>query len=57
MGHFLTLDACSVTIITYFYRILCLSPVSHPVVPWLHGIERAAQQQARRANFGIVGSR
>jgi len=26
MGHFLTLYACYVSIITYFYRILCLSP-------------------------------
>ncbi|MEG3991656.1 hypothetical protein QUA13_32000, partial [Microcoleus sp. S28C3] len=26
MGHFLTLYACYVRIITYFYRILCLSP-------------------------------
>jgi len=28
MGHFLTLYACYVSIITYFYRILCLSPVN-----------------------------
>ena len=28
MGHFLTLYACYVSIITYFYRILCLSPAN-----------------------------
>ncbi|MCC3415560.1 MAG: glutathione S-transferase family protein [Microcoleus sp. PH2017_29_MFU_D_A] len=39
MGHFLTLSACYVSIITYFYRIFCLSPANARRV-WIALLEK-----------------